>query len=160
LRTWRYFAEFSNQEHHWLIPDNVQEDPPRVAARMSPTNLGFLLNARLVACELGYLTAPELAQQTVRTLDTMSKLMRHRGHWLNWYDTRSLEPLMPAIVSTVDSGNLLAALWTLQQGCLDLLEKPLLRPALADGFVDHLRLLYGMRAVSWRVFSRLQRKES
>ncbi len=59
LRTWRYFAEFSNEQHNWLIPDNVQEEPAAVVARVSPTNLGFLLNARQVACEFGYLTAPE-----------------------------------------------------------------------------------------------------
>ena len=28
LHTWRYFAEFSTAEHNWLIPDNVQEEPP------------------------------------------------------------------------------------------------------------------------------------
>ena len=27
LHTWRYFAEFSNQEHNWLVPDNVRETP-------------------------------------------------------------------------------------------------------------------------------------
>ena len=61
LRTWRYFAEFSTKEHNWLIPDNVQEKPPAVAARMSLTNLGLLLNVRQVACEFGYLTIPESA---------------------------------------------------------------------------------------------------
>ena len=54
LRTWRYFAEWSNEEHHWLIPDNLQEEPSRLAGRTSPTDLGLLLNARQVACELGY----------------------------------------------------------------------------------------------------------
>ncbi len=44
----------ARQEHNWLIPDNVQEEPPSIAARISPTNLGFLLNARQVACEFGY----------------------------------------------------------------------------------------------------------
>src|SRR5215470_6526420 len=43
MYTWRYFAEFSTQEHNWLIPDNVQEEPHKVAARVSPTNVGFLL---------------------------------------------------------------------------------------------------------------------
>ena len=66
LRTWRYFAVFSREEHNWLIPDNVQEDlsvqPAKdtragssgrvqIAPRVSPTNLGFLLNARQMACE-------------------------------------------------------------------------------------------------------------
>ena len=126
LRTWRYFSEFSTEEHHWLIPDNVQEENIKVAPRVSPTNLGLLLNARQVACRFGYLTVPEFSQQTLRTLATVSQLPRERGHLLNWYDTRSLSPLSPAVVSSVDSGNLLASLWTLQQGCLDLLEQPLL----------------------------------
>src|SRR5436190_6019339 len=41
VHMWRYFAEFSTEEHNWLIPDNIQEQPPAVAARVSPTNLGF-----------------------------------------------------------------------------------------------------------------------
>src|SRR5208283_1910782 len=62
LYTWRYFAEFSTAEHNWLIPDNVQEDPPVIAARVSPTNIGLLLNARQAAVELGYLTVPEMEE--------------------------------------------------------------------------------------------------
>ena len=52
----------------------MQEEPAVVAARMSPTNLGFLLNARQVACEFGFLTVPEFAEQTLRTLATVAKL--------------------------------------------------------------------------------------
>jgi cyclic beta-1,2-glucan synthetase len=141
LRTWRYFAEFSTEEHHWLIPDNVQVEPAVVAGRMSPTNLGFLLNARQVACEFGFLTVPEFAEQTLRTLATVAKLSRSHGHLLNWYDTRTLEPLRPQFVSSVDSGNLVASLWTLRQGCLDLLQRPLLEKQLAEGLADHLRIL-------------------
>ena len=48
----------------WLIPDNVQEEPLKVAPRVSPTNVGLLLNARQVACEFGYLTVPEFAAQS------------------------------------------------------------------------------------------------
>ena len=82
LKTWRYFAEYSTAEHNWLIPDNVQEHPAAVAARVSPTNIGFLLNARQVGCEFGYLTVPEFAEQTLRTLTTVSSLKKHRGHVL------------------------------------------------------------------------------
>ncbi|HXY50159.1 MAG TPA: glucoamylase family protein [Terriglobales bacterium] len=141
LYTWRYFEEFSTAEHHWLIPDNVQEEPPYVAARLSPTNLGLLLNARQVACELGYLTVPEFIERTLRTMATMRKLRRHHGHFLNWYDTRTLQPLPPLFVSSVDSGNLLASLWTLQQGCLDRLRQPVVQPRLVDGLLDCLRVL-------------------
>jgi hypothetical protein len=156
LRTWRYFAEFSTKEHHWLIPDNVQEDDLKIAPRISPTNLGFLFNARQVACELGYVTVPEFAQQTLRTLATVSKLPRHRGHLFNWYDTQSLVPLAPTFVSTVDSGNLLASLWTLQRGCLDLLNQPLLQPESAQGFLDHLYLLTTLSIFSRRNFSAIK----
>jgi hypothetical protein len=153
LCTWRYFAEFSTEEHNWLIPDNLQEEGAKVAPRISPTNLGFLLNARQVACKFGYLTVPEFAQQTLRTLTTLSQMQRYRGHFLNWYDTRSLAPLAPSIVSSVDSGNLLASLWTLQQGCLQLLDQPLLQPELRDGFLDHLYALKSLGALLRRKFS-------
>jgi len=147
LRTWRYFAEFSTEEHHWLIPDNVQEENTKVAPRISPTNLGLLLNARQVACNFGYLTVPEFSQQTLRTLATVSQLKRHRGHLLNWYDTRSLLPLSPAIVSSVDSGNLVASLWTLKRGSFDLLNRRLFPGELADGLLDHLSLLSSLGAI-------------
>jgi len=150
LRIWRYFAEFSTQEHHWLIPDNVQEEPASIAARISPTNLGFLLNARQIACEFGYLTLPEFAQQTLRTLETVSQLQKYKGHLFNWYDTRTLAPLPPSMVSTVDSGNLVASLWTLRRGCMELLKRPLLQAALADGFLDYLYLLAQLHALPRR----------
>jgi len=156
LRVWRYFAEFATEEHHWLIPDNVQGDPLKIAPRISPTNLGFLLNARQVACQFGYLTLPEFTQQTLRTLATVSRMEHYRGHLFNWYDTRTLLPLSPVMVSSVDSGNLLASLWTLQQGCLDCLDQPLLPRELADGSLDHLRQLSQIGVLRGRRFSSLE----
>jgi cyclic beta-1,2-glucan synthetase len=44
---------------------------------------------------------------------------RYRGHFFNWYDTVSLAPLPPRYVSTVDSGNLAAALIALRHGLLE-----------------------------------------
>jgi cyclic beta-1,2-glucan synthetase len=157
LRTWRYFAEFSTEEHNWLIPDNVQEEGTKVAARTSTTNIGLLLNARQAACEFGYLTVPEFAQYTLRTLATLSRLEKHRGHLLNWYNTQTLAPLNPAFVSSVDNGNLIASLWTLQRGCLDLLEQPLLQPELPDGFLDCLYVLTSLRTLRRRKFSSVKR---
>lgn len=157
LRTWRYFSDFCTQEHNWLLPDNVLEENLKVAPRISTTNLGFLLNARQVACEFGYLTVPEFTEQTLRTLATVSKLQRYRGHLLNWYDTRTLGPLAPGFVSSVDNGNLIASLWTLERGCLDLLEQPLLQPELPDGFLDHLFALRSLRALPRRKFSAIKR---
>ncbi|HEX7895586.1 MAG TPA: glycosyl transferase, partial [Terriglobales bacterium] len=158
IRTWRYFAEFSTDEHNWLIPDNVQEGPYRVAARVSPTNIGLLFNARQAACEFGYLTVSEFADQTARTLATLRRMKRYRGHFYNWYDTKTLEALPPLFVSTVDSGNLVASLWTLQKGCEHLLEQPVLRPELGEGFLDAIRILVDLRAFPRTLFVRLETK--
>jgi len=160
LRTWRYFAAFSTEEHNWLIPDNVQEEPAAIAPRVSPTNLGLLLNARQVACEFGYLTVAEFAEQTLRTLGTVAKLRKHRGHLLNWYDTRSLRPLPPLFVSSVDSGNLLASLWTLQHGCLEQLQQPILRSQLSAGLLDSVRALVELDAFRRKQLSALERQLS
>jgi cyclic beta-1,2-glucan synthetase len=156
LRTWRYFAEFSTEEHHWLIPDNVQEEMLKVAPRVSTTNLGLLLNARQAACKLGYLTVPEFCQQTQRTLTTVLELPRHHGHLLNWYDTQKLTALMPSIISSVDNGNLVASLWTLEQGCHDLVNQPMFPRELADGLLDHLFLVSSLGTIPRRKFTAIE----
>ena len=141
LRTWRYFAEFSNEKNHWLIPDNVQEQPYRIAERLSPTNLGLLFNARQAALEFGYLTVPEFVKQNEGTFETLPKLARHLGHFLNWYDNISFTPLDPAFISSVDSGNLIASLWSFKEGCLELLRKPIISDNALAGITDHHRML-------------------
>jgi cyclic beta-1,2-glucan synthetase len=158
LHIWRYFCEFSNEEQNWLVPDNVQAspqpgEPRKVAASISPTNVGLLLNARQVAHEFGYITVDEMVQLTQKTLATLERMRKYRGHLMNWYDTHTLEPKAPFFISSVDSGNLVASLWTLQQGCLDRLSKPMLSRAMADGFIDYLRALGDFRAISKRVVS-------
>ena len=156
LYTWRYFAELSNEEHHWLVPDNVQAEPEKVAPSISPTNVGLLLNARQVASELGYLTVPEMVTLSEKTLGIVDQLQKYRGHLLNWYDTRTLDPKPPHFVSSVDSGNLVASLWTLRQGCRDCLRRPLLSPTHAEGLRDHLRVLADLGAFPKRVLRRFE----
>jgi hypothetical protein len=141
LRTWRFFGEFSNARNNWLVPDNANGSTGTLDQRLSPTNLGFLLNSRLVAYQLGYLTLPEFVDLTQKTLATAMSLPRYHGHFFNWYNCESLEPLRPLIVSSVDSGNLVASLWTLDQGCLEQLHHPLIDWRLIDGVVDHLHEL-------------------
>ena len=141
LRTWRYFAELSNAQNHWLIPDNIQQQPYRYAERLSPTNLGLLLNSRQAALQFGYVTVREFATLTENTLESMSHLDQHSGHFLNWYDNLTRAPLEPRFVSSVDSGNLVASLWSLKQGCLETLKEPLLRENILAGLVDHRAML-------------------
>jgi cyclic beta-1,2-glucan synthetase len=162
LHIWRYFAEFSNEEHNWLIPDNVQKemqkDAWKAAASISPTNVGLLLNSRQVAREMGYITITEMVDLTQKTLGTLERLPKYRGHLMNWYDTRTLDPKPPRFISSVDSGNLVASLWTLQQGCLESLHHPLLSRAWAEGFVDYLNTLADLRAVPKRLFTEWERE--
>jgi cyclic beta-1,2-glucan synthetase len=125
LLIWRYFAEFGGAENHWLIPDNVEEKDTHQVRKLSPTNLGMLLNARQAACEFGFITPAQFAQATLGTLDTYERLEKQRGHIYNWYDIETLKPIMPMIVSAVDSGNLAASLYSLHAGTLELLKRPL-----------------------------------
>jgi hypothetical protein len=110
-RTWRFFADFVGPQDNWLPPDNFQEYPaPAIASRTSPTNIGMSLLANLAAYDFGYICAEEFLRRTGNTLATMEKLERYRGHFYNWYDTRTLQPLRPQYVSSVDSGNLAGSL--------------------------------------------------
>jgi hypothetical protein len=118
-RSWEFFNDYGSASSGWLVPDHVWASG-RVAERVSPTNLGLLLNARIAAVYLGVLTTEEFVEQTLATLEATLRLPRYRGHLLNWYDSRSGEALEPSFVSTVDSGNLVAALWTLKHAALHL----------------------------------------
>jgi cyclic beta-1,2-glucan synthetase len=113
-KTWRYFETFTGSEDHALAPDNVQLVPElTVAHRTSPTNIGMALLATVAAHDFGFIDADDFAGRVDATLTTVESLERFEGHLLNWYDTRTLAPLPPAYISTVDSGNLAAALLTL-----------------------------------------------
>jgi hypothetical protein len=126
-RTWRFFAQFVSAEDNWLPPDNFQEYPsPEIASRTSPTNIGMSLLANLAAHDFGYISTSELLRLTDNTLTSMEKLERYRGHFYNWYDTRTLQPLRPQYISSVDSGNLMGALLTLQMGLAELKDQPVM----------------------------------
>lgn len=141
LRIWRYFYQFGGVQHNYLIPDNVEEEGLFEAARVSPTNVGLLFNARQAACEFGFLTVPEFAQLSLGSIATYARLEKTRGHLFNWYNTQTLEPLLPITVSSVDSGNLAASLYTLRTGAAALLRRPLLSLRLFEGLETHLQML-------------------
>ena len=141
-KTWRFFETFVTAQEHWLPPDNFQEEPvPVVASRTSPTNMGLALLANLAACDFGYLSVGQLLRRTHDALCTMQRLERHRGHFFNWYDTRTLKPLAPLYVSSVDSGNLAGHLLTLSPGLAELAAQPILAPQLFSGLCDTVGIL-------------------
>jgi len=141
-RTWRYFADFLGPDDNWLPPDNFQIYPaPAIASRTSPTNIGMSLLADLAAVDFGYLTVGECLQRIGNTLTTMEKLERYRGHFYNWYDTQTLQALHPQYVSSVDSGNLVGSLLTLQAGLAELKNQPVLPLSALQGLQDTLQVL-------------------
>ncbi len=115
--TWQYYVNNIGPEDHFFPPDNVQVQPPAGAAhRLSPTNAGLTLLAILSAMDLGF-EPPEAGLARIgAALDALERAPRWRGHFYNWYDSRSLTPLTPRYVSTVDSGNLCACLIALRAG--------------------------------------------
>lgn len=147
-KTWAFFEHFVGPDEHWLPPDNFQETPgPVIAHRTSPTNIGLALLANMSAWDFGYITAGGLLERTGHTFDTLARLERYQGHFYNWYDTQSLQPLPPRYVSSVDSGNLAGHLLTLRAGLLDLANTPLISPRLFEGLADTLAIFAGVAPV-------------
>src|SRR6266480_2603848 len=141
-RTWRYFDDFVGPQTSWLPPDNVQETPKReIFLRTSPTNIGLWMLATVAANDFGYITIDDLVARNLGTLETLGKLERFEGHLFNWYDLSTLEPLHPRYISTVDSGNLLASLWTFERSCDELAARPLLDAGALRGIADTLGVL-------------------
>ena len=141
-KTWHFFETFVTAQENWLPPDNFQEIPvPTIASRTSPTNMGLALLANLAARDFGYLSTAGLIRRTQDTLATMSRLDRHRGHFYNWYDTRTLQPLLPLYVSSVDSGNLAGHLLTLGAGLREQREEAIFTPQVFAGLRDTVRVL-------------------
>ena len=109
--TWRYFTETCTEREHFLPPDNVQHQPPKGPAhRTSPTNMGLAAAAAVAACDMKLIEPSEALAFLSRLIGGMELLPRCRGHFYNWYDTRTLQSLHPPFLSSVDSGNCWAGL--------------------------------------------------
>lgn len=135
-KTWGYFEQFVTEQDNWLPPDNFQEQPEeKIAHRTSLTNIGFALLSNIAAREFGYITTLELISRTNKTISTLEKMERYRGHFYNWYDTISLAPLLPKYISTVDSGNFVLSLLLLKEELLGIPHRKMQRK----------KLLYGLR---------------
>jgi cyclic beta-1,2-glucan synthetase len=141
-RTWSYFEKYAAEEDNWLPPDNFQEFPVAVVAhRTSPTNIGMGMLATLSAYDMGFVTSAALLTRARNMITTLHRMERYHGHFYNWYDTRSLRPLLPQYISTVDSGNLAGHLLVFRQGLLELPSAPIVTPTLLSGLSDTLEML-------------------
>jgi len=127
-RIYAYYEDFINEENNYLVPDNYQVRPYKgVANRTSPTNMGMGIISQIAAYDLGYITLGEFIDKIDIIITNMNDLKREHGHFYNWYDTRTKEPLWPRYISTVDSGNLLANMWILKKSMEDLKNNPVIR---------------------------------
>lgn len=139
--TWRYFEEFVNETENWLPPDNIHMNPNVVvASRTSPTNIGMALLADLAAVDFGYCSVARFLQRTQGTFSSLSRMERYRGHFYNWYDTRTLLPMHPHYVSTVDSGNLAGNLLVLRRGLIEFSHSTVLPQRIFEGLSDTLQV--------------------
>lgn len=141
-KTWFYFESLAGPADNWLPPDNYQGAPhEEIAHRTSPTNVGMLLLSIATAWDLGFLGRAELAARTRNLFDSLERLGRYRGHFLNWYETLHLAPLEPRYVSTVDSGNLALALLAHAETLRDAAENTALESERWRGLDDLLSLI-------------------
>jgi cyclic beta-1,2-glucan synthetase len=124
-RTWRYYESFVTPEQNYLPPDNYQETPePIVATRTSPTNIGVYLLSVISARQFGWVSFSETVERLEKTIETVEKMEKYRGHLLNWYHTDTLQTLGPRYVSAVDSGNLAGHLIAVSSACRQWAEAP------------------------------------
>ena len=138
-RTWSFFERFVGPQDSWLPPDHFQESPKTaIAHQTSPSNIGLYLTSAVAAYDLGYYDHLGLAARLETTVNTLTRMERHRGHFLNWYNTQTLKPLQPRYVSTVDSGNLAISLVTVSQTLKTISTEPVFRSQIWEGYMDNL----------------------
>lgn len=158
--TWRYFDQFMTEEHNFLPPDNIQLVPRSIVAeRTSPTNISLSILSVISAYDCGFIALPSVIDRLKNTYKTLTKLERFHGHFLNWYQTKTLLPLNPRYISFVDSGNLVGHLIAARTAFAQFLQSPLVttrhwqhlcrriasllrqKPLLNENIESHLRTL-------------------
>ena len=141
-RSWAYFEDVVGPDTNWLAPAAVQERPqPAVMQTTSPTHIGLSLLANLAAWDFGFVAHSAVLARVRAAFESMALLEREHGHFYAGYDTRTLAPLQPARVSTVDSGNLAGHLLTLATGLEALLDAPIAGARALDGIRVTLHIL-------------------
>jgi len=134
--TWRFFESLMNERNNYLIPDNVQLIPSRVIAeRTSPTNMGLALFSIITAHDFGFLPLSSSIRRLDLSYSTLNKLEKFRGHFLNWYQTVTLQALYPRYVSVVDSGNFIANIMAVRVAVQEFLHAPIVK----DDHWSHLK---------------------
>jgi cyclic beta-1,2-glucan synthetase len=120
-RTWKFFDTMMNKTNNYLPTDNYQENRRyKIAGRTSSTDIGFGILAILNAADLQFISKVEAIEKIKNVYATLEKMEKWNGHLYNWYNIKTLEPLRPRFISTVDSGNFIACLYVVKQFLLEI----------------------------------------
>ena len=87
---------------------------------------------------MGYIDLNKAIQILEKSVNTISKLEKWKGHLYNWYNTKTLAPLYPRYVSTVDNGNLIGYIFTLKQFLIRVLQN---EPENSDNYNSAQKIL-------------------
>ena len=132
-RTWKFFDATMTETTNFLPPDNFQENRrPKIVNRTSSTNIGYGILAIINALDLKYISVDAAISKLYKTFKTIDKLETWNGHLYNWYNTRTLAPLSPRFVSTVDSGNFVACLYVAKTFFEDIKDKSMVIDSLRE----------------------------
>jgi cellobiose phosphorylase len=160
-RTALYFIDNAKKETNWMIPDHIQESPivtgeNRVVT--SPTNIGMHVAGLLSAYELGYISIVRYAERVQDLFTSLAHLRRYKGHFYNWYDINTLEPLTPEYVSSVDSANCLLSFIAVERAYRDIADRNIITDEMVKGLNDSISELVADVEVFWRQTPRSKRK--
>ncbi len=115
-KTWQFFADNLTEENHYLITDNYQKNrEKKLDTRTSPTDIGFSLTSIVCAYCLEFISRDKAVFYLEKIVESIESLEKWQGHLYNWYDVKTKEVLNPLFISTIDSGNLTAALIVVNQ---------------------------------------------
>ena len=111
-KTWGFFKDNINKTNNYLITDNYQLDrKEKIVDRTSSTNIGLQLIVIISAYDMKFINFKECISYLKNILFTVQVLEKWNGHLYNWYNIKTLKPLIPKYVSTVDSGNFVGYLY-------------------------------------------------
>ena len=112
-KTWKYFKE---NIVNYLPADNYQENrKEKQALRTSPTNIGLAMLSIISSYDLGIESLDNTLKMLFEILNQTNNLPKWNGQLYNWYNIKTLEPIPPYDISSVDNGNLVGYLFTVKQ---------------------------------------------
>lgn len=115
LETWKYFEDTITEENNYLVPDNFQLGrKEKFVNRTSSTNIGLEILSIISAYDMNFISLEGAINKIEKVLQTIEKLKKWNGHLYNWYNIKTLIPLKPEYVSTVDSGNFIGYMYVLK----------------------------------------------